>query len=76
MLHVQVPVLDVELLHLERQASRMSLKPREGKSVVSRACAEHGAGGGKGHPQPRTPGRLSLTDTNDGQAWHGAHSEA
>lgn len=37
--HVQVPVLDVELLHLKRQAPRMSLKPREGELVTVRACA-------------------------------------
>lgn len=37
-LHVQVPVLDVELLCLKCQASRMSLKSREGESEIDRLC--------------------------------------
>lgn len=72
-LHVQVPVLDVELLHLKCQASGMSLKPREGELATVRACAETG-----GHPlwpgrrhaspaRPQAPGRLSPMDGEDGQ---------
>lgn len=72
--HVQVPVLDVELLHLKCQASRMSLQPREGELATVRACAETA-----GHPlwpghrraspaRPRAPGRLSSTEGKEGQA--------
>lgn len=46
MLHVQVPVLDVELLHLKRQASGMSLKPREGELATEpvQKLGEHARG--------------------------------
>lgn len=66
--HVQVPVLDVELLCLKCQASRMSLKPREGELVTVRGCAEAG-GGMLSHPLPdhRLQG-LSPSDGEDSQA--------
>lgn len=70
-LHVQVPVLDVELLHLKCQASGMSLKPREGELATVRACVETGlrpACRRVSPAWPQAPGRLSPTDSEDGQA--------